>query len=85
MSVDSSVRVAISSAVRLEADAVGHPPIDLVTLRRWSDRERGLRPESVPALQLRAQIAMYLPALFDLLEETSLVHTEPEPPRPSRR
>lgn len=85
MDVDSAVRIALSSAIRLEADAVGHPPIDLVTLRRWSDRERGMRPESVSALQLRAQIAMYLPALFDLLEQTPLVRTEPEPPRLQRR
>lgn len=81
MSVDSTVRIAMSSSVRLEADALGRPPVDLVTLRRWSDRERNLRPESVEALELRAKIAIYLPALFDLLEETPLVHTEPEPPR----
>ena len=84
MTVDSTVRVALSSTVRLEADAIGQPPVDLVTLRRWSDRERHLRPESVQALQLRARIAMYLPALFDLIEDTPLVHTEPEPPRVSR-
>lgn len=85
MDVNSTVRIALSSTIRLEADAVGHPPTDLATLRRWSDRERGLRPESVSALQLRAQIAMYLPSLFDLLEQTPLVRPEPEPPRLHRR
>ncbi len=68
------------SAVRLAADDVGHPPIDLMTLRRLSDRERGM-PSGSERARVRAKIAMYLPALLDLLDGTTLVPAEPPAPR----
>ena len=68
--------------IRLSADAVGFPSIDLATLRQMSDRERMMRPGTERA-KLRARIVMYLPALLDLLDATPLTRS-PGPPRLSR-
>jgi hypothetical protein len=66
--------------VQLTADGVGHPPIDLLTLRRLSDRERSM-PGGIERAKLRAKIAMYLPALLDLLDGTPLLPVDPPAPR----
>lgn len=74
---------AVSSPIRLAADAADFPSINLATLRQMSDRERMMRPGTERA-KLRARIAMYLPALLDLLDETPLTPSDPGSARPSR-
>jgi hypothetical protein len=82
-SADPGSAAPTQPAVQLIADGLGHPSIDLATLRRLSDRERSMGAGTERA-KLRAKIVMYLPALLDLLDGTPLAPVDSAPPRLTR-